>query len=149
VTNSRIKLSKIVVLFEFRAAKYSILVPTLISCPFHNGAFGHCRDKIEFNLKSQNLTNCCSFEQPRSFCGTCNLAIRFCSSTRISIYFRFSRRPLSALSLFAVPLLWRGAQSRHLLLRVNGNFEFLQTFSSPAFSRCRFLQPLLVAGRGN
>jgi hypothetical protein len=50
-------------------------------------------------------------------------------------FLQLSRRLHSRVAAFAVPLLWRGAQSRHLLLRVNQNFELFSIFSSPAFSR--------------
>ena len=45
-----------------------------------------------------------------------------------------------------LPAFRRGVQLRHSLLRVNENFEFLQLFSSPAFSRCRFCSPSFRRG---
>jgi len=147
VTNSRIKLSKIVILANFRATKNAILVPTLISCLFHNRSLGHCRDKIEFNLKSQKLEEPPLFERRRFVSGRCTLGIRFCRSTRILNFLQLSRRLHSRVYRFCSPAFWRGAQSRHSLLRVNQNFEFLQ-LSRRLHSRfSRVLQPLLVAGR--
>ena len=134
MTNSRIKLSKIVILANFRATKNSILVPTLISCLFHNRSLGHCRDKIEFNLKSQKLEEPPLFERRRFVSGRCTLDIRFCGSTRILNFLQLSRRLHFRVCRFCSPAFWRGAQSRHSLLPVNQNFEFSSTFSSPAFS---------------
>ena len=77
VTNSRIKLSKIAVLANFRATKNSISVPTLILRLLHNRSLGHCRDKIEFNLKSQKLEeHNCLLEQRLAFCsGTSTVGV--------------------------------------------------------------------------
>jgi len=129
VTNSRIKLSKIAALTNFQATKNSISVPTLVS---RLTTLAHCRDKIEFNLKSQK------FEELTAF--------RAAPLTLREEHFRYSlllvNENFEFLQLFsspafratahAAPLSWRGAQSRHSPLLVNENFEFLQLFSSPA-----------------
>jgi len=60
----------------------------------------------------------------------------------------FSSPAFFRVTVFAVPLFRRGVQRRYLLLLVNAKFEFSSIFSSPAFRAYRFLQPLLVAGRG-
>ena len=148
-------------------------MPTLISRPLHSESLGHCRDKIEFNLKSQKLEehnrlldrrlalrreeqlsdsilkvnkfldlfsihSLPAFSRRRLlqaplFGGACKLLIRFCRSTRISNYLRFSCRLHFRAFASCSPAFWRGAQSRHLLLLVNQNFELSSIFSSPAF----------------
>jgi hypothetical protein len=52
----------------------------------------HCRDKIEFNLKSQKLEELCRFGQTRLSCGTSTLGGRFCWSTEILNFLRCLHR---------------------------------------------------------
>jgi hypothetical protein len=99
------------------------LAPTLISCLFHNRSLGHCRDKIEFNLKSQKLEEPPLFERRRFRGGARNVDICFCGSTRILNFLQLSRRLLSATVAFCSPSLWRGAETSKGVRGDKGNLQ--------------------------
>jgi len=144
-------------------------VPTLISRPLHSESLGHCRDKIEFNLKSLKLEehnrlldrrlalrreeqlsdsilkvnkfldlfsihSLPAFSRRRLlqaplFGGACKLLIRFCRSTRISNYLRFSRRLLSAFCRFLhAPF---GGGTRKLAKQFGATRGFCKKFAVP------------------
>jgi hypothetical protein len=110
VTNSRIKLSKIVAFANFRATKNPISAPTLnFACgPVGLAAFRtglvHCRDKIECNLKSQKLEELVAFFRATPlFGGRCNVAIRFARSTGILNFLQNFQSPQQSRFRFLQP----------------------------------------------
>jgi hypothetical protein len=143
VTNFRIKLSKIVVSKNFRATKNSISVPTFdlarsvaVSAEI---MFAHCRDKIEFNLKSQKLEELAalSFESALLCLREVHFSYSLRFVNRFFEFFRFSRSPLSSLSRFLQPHLRGGTRKvANELWATRGIFKKVSRDSFSGAKKC-------------